>query len=69
MLTMVVTVHEQVTLLQQTKMDDAFNLSVSADNVIYVACGTRGVYQSTDDGVTWSHVFTCSDNTMYAARD
>jgi hypothetical protein len=29
---------------------------ISPDDVIYLANFERGVYQSTDDGVTWSHV-------------
>ena len=33
-------------------------ISVSSDGVIYVACWeTTGVYQSTDDGISWSLVF------------
>lgn len=58
----VMTVTRTGDVVATTKMNDALQLSVSADDVIYVACGTRGVYQSTDDGERWSRVFTCSEN-------
>ena len=40
-----------------TQMTDPRCLSVSNDDVIYLAEWDKGVYQSTDDGVTWSFVF------------
>ena len=36
-------------------------LSVSSDNIIYLADYMTGVYQSTDDGVSWSLVFKPTD--------
>ena len=35
--------------------------SVSSDNIIYLADYGKGVYQSTDDGVSWSLVFKSTD--------
>ena len=40
-----------------TQMTDPRFLSVLNDDAIYLADGTKGVYQSTDDGVSWSLVF------------
>ena len=36
-------------------------LSVSSDNIIYLTDYQTGVYQSTDDGVSWSLVFKSTD--------
>jgi hypothetical protein len=38
------------------------NLSVSTDGVIYLISEWTSVYQSTDDGLTWNHVFTVTDD-------
>ena len=43
------------------KMTSPRYLGVSSDNIIYLADYTTGVYQSTDDGVSWSHVFKSTD--------
>ena len=40
-----------------TQMTDPRCLSVSSDDIIYLADYRTGVYQSTDDGVSWSLVF------------
>jgi hypothetical protein len=37
-------------------------LSVSADGTIYLANGRNGVYQSVDNGLTWSHKFNISSS-------
>ena len=45
-----------------TRMTEPRDLSVSSDNIIYLADSeTGGVYQSTDDGVSWSLVFKSTD--------
>ena len=49
----VITTHTQMTLPQY--------LSVSSDNIIYLADSETGVYQSTDDGISWSLVFKSTD--------
>ena len=43
------------------KMTSPSRLSVSSDNIIYLADSNTGVYQSTDDGVSWSLVFKSTD--------
>ena len=49
----VITTHTQITEPQW--------LSVSNDDIIYLADSKTGVYQSTDDGVSWSLVFKSTD--------
>ena len=44
-----------------TQMTDPRYLSVSSDDIIYLADYRTGVYQSTDDGVSWSLVFKSTD--------
>ena len=44
-----------------TQMTDPRYLSVSSDDIIYLADYMTGVYQSTDDGVSWSLVFKSTD--------
>ena len=44
-----------------TQMTDPRHLSVSNDDIIYLADYQTGVYQSTDDGVSWSLVFKSTD--------
>ena len=44
-----------------TQMTEPRYLSVSCDNIIYLADSKTGVYQSTDDGVSWSLVFKSTD--------
>ena len=40
-----------------TQMTEPQYLSVSNDDIIYLTDSNSGVYQSTDDGVSWSFVF------------
>ena len=49
----VITTHTQMTVPRY--------LSVSSDDIIYLADSNTGVYQSTDDGVSWSLVFKSTD--------
>ena len=44
-----------------TQMTKPWCLSVSSDDIIYLADEKTGVYQSTDDGVSWSLVFKSTD--------
>ena len=44
-----------------TQMTEPHCLSVSSDDIIYLADSKTGVYQSTDDGVSWSLVFKSTD--------
>ena len=44
-----------------TQMTKPWSLSVSNDDIIYLAYYKTGVYQSTDDGVSWSLVFKSTD--------
>ena len=44
-----------------TQMTKPLYLSVSSDDIIYLADYETGVYQSTDDGVSWSLVFESTD--------
>ena len=44
-----------------TQMTSPHYLSVSSDDIIYLADSKTGVYQSTDDGVSWSLVFKSTD--------
>ncbi len=43
-------------VLAETNIISTLYLSVSTDDVIYVTSRVSGVHQSTDDGVTWSHL-------------
>lgn len=49
-------------IIETNVSSGAQKLSVSADGIIYVAYGRGGVFQSTDDGVTWSEVFASPNN-------
>ena len=44
-----------------TEMTSPQSLSVSSDDIIYLADYRTGVYQSTDDGDSWSLVFKSTD--------
>ena len=48
-------------VIAHTQMTGPLCLSVSTDDVICLADRKSGVYQSRDDGVTWSHVFKSPD--------
>jgi hypothetical protein len=65
----VVTLSQSGDVIQQTNVSHASYLSVSTDGVIYLTSLSRpnkawlsSVYQSTDDGLTWSHMFNISDD-------
>lgn len=64
----VVTTNESVTVVSvlggvivSNKLKRDGKLSVSTDDVIYLFDEKDGVFQSVDDGVTWSHVFKLPD--------
>jgi hypothetical protein len=57
----VVTVSQSSVVIQQTNVSRPTCLSVSTDGVIYLTKADKSVYQSTDDGLTWSHIFNVSD--------
>ena len=44
-----------------TQMAGPGYLSVSSDGIIYLADSETGVYQSTDDGISWSLIFKSTD--------
>jgi hypothetical protein len=54
----VVTVSQSGDVIHQTHVLDPSYLSVSTYNVTYLISGYKSVYQSTDEGLTWGHVFT-----------
>ena len=58
----VVTMSQSGDVIQQTNVSKPTFLSVSTDGVIYlISDNCTSVYQSTDHGVTWSHVFHVTD--------
>jgi hypothetical protein len=57
----VVVMTQRGDVIAQTNTLVPFRLSISTDDVIYLADYRTGVYQSIDDGVTWSHVFNVDD--------
>jgi hypothetical protein len=57
----VVTMSQSGDVIQQSNVSQPTALSVSTDGVIYIVSGLTSVYQSTDDGLTWSHMFIVSD--------
>jgi hypothetical protein len=48
-------------VIAQTKNPAGLRFYVSPEDVIYLASFDRDVYQSTDDGATWTHVFEVAD--------
>jgi hypothetical protein len=56
-----VTMSHSGDVIQHTNVLRPTYLSVSTDDVIYLISADTNVYQSTDDGLTWSHVFTVTD--------
>ena len=48
-------------IFKRTQMTEPRHFSVSCDDIIYLADYKTGVYQSTDDGVSWSLVFKLPD--------
>ena len=49
----VVVIYETGKVIQHTVMTEPKRLSVTTDGIIYLVDKTDGVYQSTDDGVSW----------------
>jgi hypothetical protein len=47
-------------VIQHINISRPIHFSVSTDGVILIHTDTS-VYQSTDDGLTWSHMFNVSD--------
>jgi hypothetical protein len=56
----VVTMSQSGDVIRQTDAFRPWYLSVSTDGVIYLIHNQTDVYQSTDEGLTWSHVFNVS---------
>jgi hypothetical protein len=56
----VVTMSRSGYVIRQTDVFRPWYLSVSTDGVIYLIHKQEDVYQSTDEGLTWSHVFIVS---------
>jgi hypothetical protein len=56
-----VTMSQSGDVIQQTNVSRPSYLSVSTDGVIYLISDDTSVYQSTDDGLTWSHMFNVTD--------
>ena len=60
--TKVVTMSQSGDVIQQTNVSMPSYLSVSTDGVIYlISDNYKIVYQSTDDGLTWSRMFNVTD--------
>jgi hypothetical protein len=57
----VVTMSQSCDVIQKTNLSQPTWLSVSTDGVIYLISDCASVYQSTDNGVTWSHMFNVTD--------
>jgi hypothetical protein len=60
----VVTMSQKGDVIALTNMTNAAQLSVSASKVVYLADGTKGVYQSSDGGLTWSLMFNLTDGVI-----
>ena len=48
-------------IITHTQMTNLMYISISSDDSVYLADGKKGVYQSTDDGISWSLVFKSTD--------
>ena len=55
-------------IVSHSQMAEPQHLSVSNDDIIYLADYKTGVYQSTDDGVSWSLVFNATDNAWHCVQ-
>jgi hypothetical protein len=55
------TISQSSKVIQQTNILQPSSLSVSTGNAIYLISAGTSVYQSTDDGLTWSRMFDVSD--------
>jgi hypothetical protein len=60
----VVTMSQSSDVIALYNTTNAAQLSVSANNVVYLADATRGIYQSLDGGLTWSFMFTLTDGVI-----
>ena len=49
-------------LKHQHRMIDPKRFSVSIDKKIYLADGKNGVFESIDNGLSWTFVFTCTES-------
>ena len=58
----VVVMSESGEVIHLMQMMNPQHLSVSDDNVIYLADQDAGIFQSNDDGATWTSVFKPSDD-------
>ena len=58
----VVVMSESGKIINSTQMNTPQFISVSYDNIIFLADGEAGVYQSTDDGISWDFVFHQAEN-------
>jgi hypothetical protein len=59
----VVTMSQSDDVIKQTDVSRPSNLFVSTDDVIYLVLSNgTSVYQSTDDGLTWSRMFNVTDS-------
>ena len=58
----VVVMLESGEVIHQMRMMNPQHLSVSDDDVIYLADQDAGIYQSNDDGASWTRVFKSSDD-------
>ena len=58
-----VILHNQSNLnTQEIRFTDPSNLNLSSDNVLYLTDWKRGVYESTNNGKTWCHLFKPEGN-------
>ena len=51
--------------IKKTAMTDPCNLTLCADNTIYLSDWKNGVYQSTNNDISWSHLFETADKSKY----
>ena len=57
----VVVMSESGKIITKHQMEEPRRFSISNEDIIYLADFKTGVYQSTDDGVSWSLVFKSAD--------
>jgi photosystem II stability/assembly factor-like uncharacterized protein len=65
----VVTMSRSGDVIRQTDVFRPWYLSVSTDGVIYLIHKQKDVYQSTDEGLTWSRMFNVSEGWIVLASD
>ena len=58
------------TEVKNSHFSEPNRFTISDDNIIYLSCGYRGVFQSIDDGVHWIHIVTKAKDwaCMYAIK-